>query len=216
MKIDMNSYKEINEFFDSYIDWIGDLFPDLSASHPMKDSEADQMIRHQYSIFKSDALKTDIVEIYEKSVVPDYYICFLISYCYRSLEVPLFEFPSTHPDDNLSEIKSDIRSYVEYGLIPFASDKSGTGSYCIDLMQDAAVVFYKNNERPVKSINKSKIAASFLSLLVFLKEYLDWGGNINGLDADDKLEALTELKGVDPVISASWDSWWLPRLLGNS
>jgi hypothetical protein len=212
---EIKQYQEIVSFFESYIDWIAELFPDLPAEHSMKGSEADKMITHEYAVFKSDILRHDILKLSEKTGIPNYYLEFLLSYSYRSLEVPLFSFPSTHPDDGLREIKSDIGRYIEYRLVPFGYDKFGTGYYCMDLLQGEVIVFYENKERPSMSVRKKKLASSFLSVLVFLKEYLDWGGNISGLDDNDKPEALSELKGIDSLISATWDDWWLPRLLVN-
>jgi hypothetical protein len=211
----MRDYQEINDFFDSYIDWIKELFPSLPDGHAMKGSEADQMINHEYAIFQSEDLKDVIQNFSETHSIPNYYLSFLSAYCYRNLEVPLFSFSSTHPDDGLQEIMSDISRYIEFQLIPVVSNKSGTGYYCIDLIQEGAIVFYKNNERPSLSHRNQKLASSFLKLLIFLKEYLDWGGNISGLDDEDKPEALAELKGLDSTISSAWDDWWLPRLLVN-
>ncbi|MCE2596992.1 hypothetical protein K6Y31_19635 [Motilimonas cestriensis] len=212
----MNNPSEINSFFESYIDWITELFPELPVGHPMKGSEADKLIEHEYAIFKSDMLSDDILKLSDNPDIPKYYLEFLSEYSYRNLEVPLFSFPSTHPEDGLREIKSDIGRYIEYGLVPFVYDKSGTGYYSIDLRQEEAVVFYKNDERPSLTVRNKKLASSFLSVLIFLKEYLDWGGNISGLDDEYKPEALAELKGIDSQIGAVWEDWWLPRLLFNA
>ncbi|MFW2055156.1 hypothetical protein F4U02_08725 [Acinetobacter haemolyticus] len=209
-----NSYPQINIFFESYIDWITQLFPDFSIlDTPIKSFKADKLIEHQYAIFKSDILKNDIIKISEQFDIPDYYSDFLLFYSYRNLETPLFSFPSTHPNDNLSVIKSDIKHYIKYGLVPVFYDKHGTGNYCIDLHQEDAIVFYKNNELPSKSLRKEKLASSFFSTLIFLREYLDWGGNITGLNDEDKSEALLELKNIDLLINSTWSSWWLPRLI---
>jgi hypothetical protein len=213
--IDKKNYDpQIKIFFESYIDWITQLFPNFPIQdNPAKSSKADKLIEHQYAIFKSDILKNDIIKLSKQFNIPDYYLDFLLFYSYRNLEVPLFSFPPTHPDETLSVIKSDIKHYVKYGLVPVFYDKYGTGNYCIDLHQDDAIVFYKNNEFPSNSLRKEKLASSFLSILMFLREYLDWGGSINGLDDDDKLEALLELKNIDLLINSSWESWWLPRLI---
>lgn len=208
-------YLEISDFFNAYVDWIAEIFPEIPNSHPMKCSEAEKLIVYEFSIFKSPALEGDIFEISNGRYVPAYYVDFLLSYSYRTLEVPLFSFPSTHPNDELNEIKCNIDRYIEFGLIPFAYNKNGTGFYCIDLIQGEAVVFYKNAERPSLQVRNKKLASSFLSLLIFLKEYLDWGGNISGLDDHDKTEALGELKSIDPTIGLAWEEWWLPRLLIN-
>ena len=210
---DINSYQEIELFFESYIDWITELFPNIPDDHSMKNSEADQLITHEYAIFPSKATKNDLVKIFKSINIPDYYFKFLLSYNYRNIEVPLFSFPPTYSDDNLREINSDIERYIRFRLIPVLYDKSGLGYYCIDLDQEEAIVFYRNNEQPSLLMRKKKLAKSFLSILMFLKEYLDWGGNISGLDSEDKLEALAELKGIDSVIRVVWDEWWLPRLL---
>ncbi|MFO6422109.1 hypothetical protein [Motilimonas sp. KMU-193] len=225
---EINNHSEINSFFESYIDWITELFPELPEGHLMKGSEADKLIEHEYAIFKSDMLSDDILKLSDNPDIPKYYLEFLSEYSYRNLEVPLFSFPSTHlevplfsfpsthPEDGLREIKSDIGRYIEYGLVPFVYDKSGTGYYCIDLRQEEAVVFYKNDERPSLTVRNKKLASSFLSVLIFLKEYLDWGGNISGLDDEYKPEALAELKGIDSQIGTVWEDWWLPRLLFNA
>jgi hypothetical protein len=215
MGIKMSKYQEINNFFDSYIVWIRELFPYLPDGHVMKDSDADNMINHEYAIFQSEDLNGVIRNLSKKYSIPDYYQSFLSAYCYRNLEVPLFSFSSTHPDDELREINSDINRYIEFKLIPVVSSKSGTGYYCIDLVQDEAIVFYKNDERPSLTERNQKLASSFLKVLIFLKEYLDWGGNISGLDDEDKPEALAELKSIDQMISITWDEWWLPRLIVN-
>lgn len=211
----MKKYHEIKEFFDSYIEFIGEILPNLPPGHVMEDSEADKFVTNEFGITKPMALNDEILKLVEKHGLPEYYKEFLSAYSYRNLELPLVVFPSTHPNDGLRELKSDIEKYVGYGLIPFASNKSGLGVYCIDLQQEEAIVFYENNELPNSSVRKKKLVSSFLSLLLFLKEYLDWGGNISGLDEEDKPEALAELKRVDPVMATVWQEWWLPRLLVN-
>jgi hypothetical protein len=211
----MGDCREIDEFFDTYIDWIKELFPGLSEGYEMKGSEADQMINHEYAIFQSEDLGDEIQRLAKTYSIPGCYLKFLSAYCYRNLEVPLFAFSSIHPDDGLQEIKFEISRYIEFQLIPVASNKSGTGYYCIDIIQEEAIVFYKNNERPSLSCRNQKLASSFLKLVTFLKEYLDWGGNMSGLDDEDKSEALAELKSIDSTISSVWNEWWLPHLLVN-
>ncbi|CCN72626.1 hypothetical protein [Vibrio nigripulchritudo] len=203
----------IDSFFKCYIEWITELFPRLSHDHSMKNSEVDNMINHQYAIYENYLKERDIAKMLECNKFPEFFDYFLSKYCYRSLEIPLFIFPSTHPEDAFTELKLGLTKFNRYKLIPFAHDKSGTGIYCIDLIQNEGIVFYNYSETPSNIVRKKLLASSFLSLLSFLKEYLDWGGNLAGLEQEDLSEAVSDLRNVEKVIDLTWNEWWYPKLL---
>lgn len=206
----MTNYPEIDRFFNVYYEWISQLFPSIPNGTKEVIEGATEFIGNVY-LFKKPGMSTDEIERLAESAfsLPAYYIEFLSEYSYRNLELPIFTFPDTiaGADSFLPMVKKG----APFSVLPFSYDKMENGVYCIDFSQNEKIVFFSYaNDRP----NHEIVASSFLTLLSFISEYLEWGGSLGELDISDREEAVTELKSRDPhgIGGDAWSRWWLPRL----
>lgn len=207
----MSEFPEIDRFFDTYVDSIRNMFPALRDGYPEKIEGASQFIDEAFSISRSAEKPAFLRNIRELEIaIPRYYEVFLSAYTYRNLELPIVHFPATTaPADRLMSM---VRTSEPCSLLAFASDENVDGSYCIDLTRDEAIVFHP----AVSDVREPRIvlASSFLHLLTFLTEFIEWGANIDELDEADRMEALRELRDTDRegVGGEAWETWWRPRL----
>jgi len=209
-------YKQIEDFFNTYIEWANEnLLNNSPTDEQNSDDEASALMEYAYRIEPGGVDREGLKLLQRFGLkIPDYYEAFLSYYSYRSLEIPLMKFPSTKKEDDLEELVGMFERCSVYGLIPFAHDKDGAGTYCIDLLNSECIIYFPYS--PGTLSQRDPLIKSFLDVMILLKEVFEYGGEINSLPEDEKEDALHNIRSLEPEIlgSKAWDDWWLMQLVG--
>ena len=199
-------FAQIDAFFNTYHDWISEMFPNVvDTAEQHSPPAAQQLIEASFRFCRPGVNAEEISRL--SAVVPelpDYYEYFLSQYAYPGLEVPVFTFPAT--DSGADGLLPLLERGASSSVLPFAYDKLSTGLYCVDYSDKHQVVFFQSSE---KSPSSRVLASSFTHVLSFIREFLDWGGDLSALDEAEASDAISDLRAVDPVglgDSAVWKS----------